>query len=314
MTVDRLGRAHRGGVADGQVALLGGGLVDDDLARRLGRPALGQVVGVEARRRRSSCRRWVGGPLPPSGSPSAPTMRPVPSIAGLGRGDAVDGGDARRRGRASIRPRSAKSASPTSVLGADEGVGAGVGLGEHVAEAVGHGVAEHQRARQEGHAEQHGGAGAEQAPLVGAERLEGGPPHGDQPPKPFMLLEHALGGRVGHRVDDPAVGQEHDGVGVGGGDGVVGDHHDGLAHVVDGPPHEAEDLGAAARVEVAGGLVGEDHLGPAGQRPGHGHPLLLAARQLGRAVLQPVAAGRRCRSPGRASRGRASGRPGRAAG
>ncbi len=36
-----------------------------------------------------------------------------------------------------------------------------------------------------------------------------------------------------------------------------------LAH---GVPHEVGDLGAGAGVEVAGGLVGEDDLGPAGQR------------------------------------------------
>ena len=48
------------------------------------------------------------------------------------------------------------------------------------------------------------------------------------------------------------------GVGVGGGDRVVGDHHDGLAQLVDGAAQEAEDLGAGAGVEVAGGLVGED--------------------------------------------------------
>ena len=51
-----------------------------------------------------------------------------------------------------------------------------------------------------------------------------------------------------------------------------------------GPAHEVEDLGAGAGVEVAGGLVGEDDLRPAGQGPGHRDPLLLAARQLARAV------------------------------
>ena len=74
-----------------------------------------------------------------------------------------------------------------------------------------------------------------------------------------------------------------DPVGVRGGDRVVGDHHDGLAELVDGLAHEVEDLGAGLRVEVAGRLVGEDDVGPAGQGPGHGDPLLLAARQLARA-------------------------------
>ena len=63
---------------------------------------------------------------------------------------------------------------------------------------------------------------------------------------------------------------------------------------VDGGAHEPEDLGAGATVEVAGRLVGEDHLRPAGQRPGHGDALLLPARQLARAVLEPVARARRC--------------------
>ena len=51
-------------------------------------------------------------------------------------------------------------------------------------------------------------------------------------------------------------------------------------------PHEREDLGAAAAVEVAGGLVREDDRRPADERPGHGHPLLLAAGQLGRPVAE----------------------------
>ena len=51
-------------------------------------------------------------------------------------------------------------------------------------------------------------------------------------------VQHRVGGRVGQLVDDPAIGQEDDAVGVGGRDGVVGDHDDGLAEVADRPPHE----------------------------------------------------------------------------
>jgi hypothetical protein len=40
-------------------------------------------------------------------------------------------------------------------------------------------------------------------------------------------------------------------------------------------------------VEVAGGLVGEQQARLAGQRPGDGHPLLLATRQLGRVMARP---------------------------
>ena len=56
-----------------------------------------------------------------------------------------------------------------------------------------------------------------------------------------------------------------------------------------GAAHELEDLGAGAAVEVAGRLVGEDDRRLAGQRAGHGDALLLAAGQLARPVLQPVA-------------------------
>ena len=84
-------------------------------------------------------------------------------------------------------------------------------------------------------------------------------------------------------VDDAAVGEEDDAVGVARRHGVVGDHHDRLAQLADGLAHEGEDLGAGAAVEVAGGLVGEHDLGPAGEGTGHGHALLLATGELARA-------------------------------
>ena len=90
-------------------------------------------------------------------------------------------------------------------------------------------------------------------------------------------------------VDDAAVGEEDDPVGVAGRHRVVGHHHDGLAELAHGLPHEREDLGAGAAVEVPGRLVGEDDLGPAGEGPGHGDALLLAAGELARAVVEPVA-------------------------
>src|SRR6476660_6005044 len=55
-------------------------------------------------------------------------------------------------------------------------------------------------------------------------------------------LEHARGGRGGHQVDDAAVGEEHDLVGVARRVRVVSDHHDGLAQRVDRVAHEAEDV------------------------------------------------------------------------
>ena len=83
---------------------------------------------------------------------------------------------------------------------------------------------------------------------------------------------------------------------------VVGDHDDGLAETR--RPRRAEQgehLGADAGVEVAGRLVGEDQVGPGDQRPGDGHPLLLAAGELARPVREPVAEPDACRPPGRAT-------------
>ena len=102
-------------------------------------------------------------------------------------------------------------------------------------------------------------------------------------------LEHAVAVGVAQLVDDPAVGEEDHAVGVRRRDRVVGDHHDGLAVVVDAAAEQVEHLGARLRVEVAGGLVGEDDPRPADQRPGHGDPLLLAAGELVGLVVQPVA-------------------------
>ncbi|MDF3052464.1 MAG: hypothetical protein K0S19_569 [Geminicoccaceae bacterium] len=45
---------------------------------------------------------------------------------------------------------------------------------------------------------------------------------------------------------------------------------------------------AIGRIEVSGRLVGQQNGGIAGHRSGHGHPLLLAARELGGKVLHPV--------------------------
>src|SRR5919112_4594874 len=81
---------------------------------------------------------------------------------------------------------------------------------------------------------------------------------------------------VAQLVDDLAVGEEDDAVGVRRRDGVVRHHHHGLAELVDAAAQEAEHLGAAGGVEVAGGLVGEDDLRLTDQRAGAGDALLLA--------------------------------------
>ena len=91
-----------------------------------------------------------------------------------------------------------------------------------------------------------------------------------------------------HAVDDLAVGEEQHLIGVARGDRVVGHHHDGLTEPRHRVAEEREDLRAGPAVEVAGGLVAEDDLRLAGEGPGHRHPLLLAARQLARAMVQTV--------------------------
>src|SRR3954451_93601 len=100
-------------------------------------------------------------------------------------------------------------------------------------------------------------------------------------PQQLHVVDGPLGRGFEHLVDHAAVGQEHDAVGVGGGDRVVGDHDDGLVEGVDGAAHEGQQFSPRLRVQVAGGLVGEDDLGLRNQGPGGGDPLLLAARELG---------------------------------
>src|SRR3954454_6375890 len=103
-------------------------------------------------------------------------------------------------------------------------------------------------------------------------------------------IQDVLGGvRLSAVVDDLAVGEHEQAVGVGGGRRVVRDHDDGLAELVDGAAQEVEHLTGGLRVEVAGRLVGEDDGGLARERAGHRDALLLAARELGRPVGEAVA-------------------------
>src|SRR6266487_3819007 len=88
-------------------------------------------------------------------------------------------------------------------------------------------------------------------------------------------------------LDDPAVAQVHLPPHRRGHVGVVGDQHDGGV-LVGEPGQQGGDLRAGGRVEVAGRLVGEQHRGPADDRPGDRDPLPLTAGQLGGAVPDPV--------------------------
>ena len=56
-------------------------------------------------------------------------------------------------------------------------------------------------------------------------------------------------------------------------------HLHGLA--LEALAHQLEDLQAVVDVEIGGGLVEQQHLGPLGQGPGHRHPLFFAAGQAG---------------------------------
>src|SRR5580692_6757478 len=86
--------------------------------------------------------------------------------------------------------------------------------------------------------------------------------------------------RTGRRItDDPPV-PDLDVPFHGGRDvGVVGDDHDRGAVAVQ-LAEQVQDGRAGRAVQVAGGLVGHDQCGPAGQGPGDGGALLLAAGQL----------------------------------
>ncbi len=69
--------------------------------------------------------------------------------------------------------------------------------------------------------------------------------------------------------------------------GIVRDHHDRVALGAVELAEQVEDLGARARVEVAGGLVGEHELGLEQERAGDRDALLLAARELRGQVVAP---------------------------
>src|SRR5580704_3195837 len=107
-------------------------------------------------------------------------------------------------------------------------------------------------------------------------------------PQLLHVLQDRIGGGGGELPHDLAVGEEDDAVGEGGAAWIVGDHHDGLVELGHRPTQEAQHFRRRVRVEVAGGLVGEDQVGPRDQGPGTGGALLLATRHLLGAVRQPI--------------------------
>ena len=163
-----------------------------------------------------------------------------------------------------------------------------VDVAEQRVERVVQGVGEDERPGNERHAEHDGQRGEGQAQLVREQPLDGHPPH-VRSPSVRMRSSTESARRLGQLVDDVAVGQEDDPVGVGRPVGVVGHHDDGLAELGDGSAQERQHLGRGIGVQVPGGLVGEDQVGPVDQGPGTGAALLLATRHLAGPVRQPVA-------------------------
>ena len=102
------------------------------------------------------------------------------------------------------------------------------------------------------------------------------------------MVEDEVGIRADYLIDDFAVDEEDHPVCVGGGIGIVGDHHDGLTEFVDRSTHERQNLVAGDRVEVAGGFIREDDLGAGRKRSAYGHSLLLAPRQLVGAMADAI--------------------------
>jgi hypothetical protein len=105
----------------------------------------------------------------------------------------------------------------------------------------------------------------------------------------FHQLDHVVR-RAGRAVlDELAVAERDQAVGVGGGDGVVGDHDHRLAELVYRAPQQLEHVGAGPGVEVAGRLVGEDDGRFGDEGTGDGDALLLAAGELGGPVGAAIA-------------------------
>ena len=240
-------------------------------------------------------RRWSSTQLAPitppkpvaaSALPSGPTRAAWPSIEPAAASTPSTAADPVEGGGVDPLPDLALEGALHRRRPAHDDVDALVGVLEDAVEGLAHGVGEDQGAGHEGHAEDDGEAGEDEAQLVGPQALPGEPEHGPYLPNVFMRSRTASAVGSLDLVDDAAVGQEDDPVGVAGRARVVGHHDDGLAQLPDRPAHEVEDLGPGAAVEVAGGLVGEDDLRPPGQGPGHRHPLLLAAGQLARPVLR----------------------------
>ena len=89
---------------------------------------------------------------------------------------------------------------------------------------------------------------------------------------------------------------------------IVGGDEGGAAFAADQLQEFGEDDVGGSLVEVAGGLVGQDQRRLVGERAGDGDALLLAARELGRAMVEPLGEAERpsnCSARSRAASGSA---------
>ena len=90
--------------------------------------------------------------------------------------------------------------------------------------------------------------------------------------------------RSANVVFDLAVADVDGAIGVRGHVGLVRDDDDGVARLVE-PLEDAHDLDAGLRIEIAGGLVGEQNRRIVHEGAGDGHALALPAGELVRAVI-----------------------------
>src|SRR4030095_4013230 len=89
-------------------------------------------------------------------------------------------------------------------------------------------------------------------------------------------------------VDDHTITHVDDTIEIGGGFGIVGDHHDGLAQIlVQATKHFQDDLGILG-VQVAGGFIGKKNFRFVDDGAGDGHTLLFTSRHFGGLMREPA--------------------------
>ena len=253
----------------------------------------GRVARCEVNGFRRSSSTQLAPITPPKASaawalPSGPDERGVALDRPDGGVDTVDVADLCER--AGVDPLADVLGEVTLDRGgpADDHVDTVVGVFEDATEGLAHGVGQDLGAGEEADAEHDGQAGEGEAQLVRPQLLAGETEHRGYLPNVFMRsrIASAVGCSISSTMR-PSARKTSRSAWLAA-YGVVGDHHDGLTELTHGPLHELEDLGTGAAVEVAGRLISEDDLRPSGQRPAHRDSLLLAARELARAMLEPV--------------------------